>query len=200
MFRPGRSPLAHVTSDPRPRRQRRAYRICAGAMTTACALYLASPYVMLWSAGTALKRHDRASLCSYLDWEQVRAGLKDTLGLRRPVQQVSQQDELPGFGESFATGVASGMIDEDVTPERLDTIVSSAMSSGTATRTHAAAGMPHGYFAGPAHFVAEIHMTGGAPIEISMRIEKWHWKITRITLPEDMLIPAAATHLASTRS
>jgi hypothetical protein len=170
------------------------------AMTTACAFYLASPYVMLWSAGTALKRHDRAALCSSLDWEQVRAGLKDTLGLR-PVQQVSQQDELPGFGESFATGVASGMIDEDVTPERLDTILSSAMSSGTATRTHAAAGLPRGYFAGPAHFVAEIRMSGGAPIEISMRIEKWHWKITRITLPEDMLIPPAApTHLASARS
>ena len=179
-------------------------------MTAAFALYFASPYMMLWSTGVALQRHDRAALCASLDWSQVRAGLKDELGLQRPVQQISQQDELPGFGESFASNVASGMIDDDITPERLDTILSSAMSSGPGTPGHASrghaapgpsvAGLPHGYFAGPAHFEARIPMTGGAPIGISLRIEKWHWKITRVTLPEDLLTPAAPTHLASARS
>ena len=200
MLRPGRKPLDTMQSPARLRSRRRAHRLCAGAMTMACALYLASPYMMLWSAGMALQRHDHSVLCASVDWGSVREGLKNQLGPQHPVQQVSQQDELPGFGESFASNVAAGMIDDDVTPERLDTILSSAMPGSGTAKGHVMSGRPRGYFVGPAHFEAEIRMAGSAPIEISMHIEKWRWKITRITLPDDMLTPAATTHLASART
>ncbi len=190
MNRPGREPPALRQS-----RRRRAVRVSAGAMAAASVLYLASPFATLWSMGTALQRHDDAALCASLDWKLVRSGLKDSLGLRAPVRRVSQQDDLPGFGESFAVGVASSMIDDDITPERLD-----AMLSAPAMQGHGAAGLPHGFFVSPARFQAEIRIRGEAPIEISMRIEKWRWKITRIRLPDDMLTAPAATHLASARS
>ena len=190
MFQPGRTPPA-LRLDQR----RHASRLCAGAMAAAGILYLASPYMTLWSMGTALRSHDKAALCSALDWEQVRSGLKNSLGLQRPMQQVSQQDELPGFGESFVSGMASGMIDDDITPQRLGT-----MLDGLTTRMHGGAATPRGYLAGPAHFEARIPVAGEAPIEITMRIEKWHWKITRIKLPDDMLAPAAPIHVASTKT
>jgi hypothetical protein len=174
-----------------PVRRRQATRICAGAMAMAGCLYVASPYVALWSMGAALQRNDRGALCSSLDWEQVRAGLKDSLGLQRPVRQVSQQDELPDFGTSFVSNVASGMIDDDITPERIDTMLSGLGSHADGTTT-----LPHGFFAGPARFEVQVGTAGRAPIRITMRIEKWRWKITRITLPESMLNPAAATHVA----
>ncbi len=190
MHRPGRQSPAL-----RQGRRRRAAQVSVGALAAACLLYLASPFATLWTMGVALQRHDEAALCASLDWKLVRSGLKESLGLRAPVQRVSQQDDLPGFGESFAVGVASGMIDDDITPERLD-----AMLSAPAMRGHGAAGLPHGFFVSPARFQAEIRINGEAPIEISMRIEKWRWKVTRIRLPEDMLAPPAATHLASARS
>ena len=190
MSRPGRE-----LPVPRRRDRRRAGQVSVGAMAAACLLYLASPFAALWSTGVALQRHDDAALSASLDWKLVRSGLKEALGLRPPVQRVSQQDELPGFGESFVVGVASSMIDEDITPERLD-----AMLSAPAMQGHGAAGLPRGFFVSPARFQAEIRMNGEAPIEISMRIEKWRWKITRIRLPADMLTPPATTHLASARS
>ncbi len=175
--------------------RRRVAQVSVGAMAAACLLYLASPFATLWTMGVALQRHDDAALCASLDWKLVRSGLKDSLGLRPPVQRVSQQDDLPGFGESFATGVASSMIDDDITPERLD-----AMLSAPAMQGHGAAGLPRGFFVSPTRFRAEIRMSGEPPVEISMRIEKWRWKITRIRLPADMLTPPATTHLASARS
>jgi len=142
--------------------------------------------------GTALNTHDNVALCASLDWSHVRDGLKDSLGLRAGVQQVSQQDELPGFGESFATSMASGMIDEDFTPARLDT-----MLSGPLARSRGAGALPRGYFVGPTQFRAAINMGGATPVEITMRIQKWRWQITRITFPQDFLTNAAPTHLAS---
>ena len=159
-------------------------------------LYLASPYVALWSMHAALQRHDDAALRASLNWKLVRAGLKDCLGLGAPVQQVSQGDELPGFGESFATDVASSMIDDEITPERLDSMI-----SGPALQGRGLARWPHGFFAGPTRFKAAIRMAGEqTPVEITLHLEKWRWKVTRITLPEDMLAPPQPTHMASMRS
>ena len=177
------------------RRRRRARRICAGTLAMAVALYLASPFTTLWTMASSLRVHDDVALRSSLDWKLVRTGLKQSLGLDHPVQRVSAQDELPGFGESFASGVASGMIDEDITPERLD-----AMLSTQTVHTRGLAGLPHGFFTSPTRFEVEVRMDGTAPIDITMQIEKWRWKITRITLPQELLTPPSATRLASTRS
>ena len=190
MFRPAR---VRAASRPPASRRRvwRQRRMCVGAMASAAILYLASPYMALWSMGAALRLHDDAALQSSLDWKLVRAGLKDSLGLDHPVRQVSQQDELPGFGDSFASGVASGMIDDDITPQRLGSMLSSP-----SIRSQAGTRLPHGFFTSPTRFEARI-ASGTAPIEITMQIEDWRWKITRITVPDALLNPPAATRVAA---
>ena len=192
MFRPGPT-LPAQPASPAWRRRRRARAVCASSLAAATVLYLASPFMTLWTLGAALQVHDDSALRSSLDWKLVRAGLKQSLGLEHAVRQASQQDELPGFGESFAVGVASGMIDEDITPQRLD-----AMLSTPALHKHGMANLPRGFFTGPSCFVAEIRMGAAAPIDLTLRIEKWHWKVTRVTLPQEMLTPPAITRVAAT--
>lgn len=184
--------MAHLGLKPRARspRSRRARRIAVSTLALSGLLFAASPYVALWSAGYAVSHHDRAALRGSLDWQQVRLSLKNSLGLTSPVRQVAQQDELPDFGESFATNVASGMIDDDITPERLDSMLGRIPVGAGTTR------MPHGFFTGPASFTAAIPVAGSRPVQISMRIEKWHWKITGIDLPPSLLAPAAQTRYA----
>lgn len=171
--------------------QKRTLRlICAASITATAALYIGSPYVALWSMGWALKHHDDAELRTVLDWGQVRDGFKQSVGVSSgpsagvPISQ--QRDELPGFGESFASGVASRTIDADITPQRLDAMLSAPM-----LRQQASGGLLHGAFHGPAGFEAEVRMRDEPPIEISMQIEKWHWKITRIRVPQDLLTGSA---------
>ena len=175
----------------RARPGRRARRIAVASLAASGLMFAISPYTALWSAGYAVSHHDRAALRGTLDWQQVRLSLKHTLGLQSPVQQIAQQDELPDFGESFATNVASGMIDDEITPERLDGMLSRIPA------TSRAGGMPHGHFTGPASFVASIPVAGSPPMQVSMRIEKWHWKITAIDLPPALLAPPPQTRFAA---
>ncbi len=188
-------PMWRETTTRSSRRQRQARRACVTSLAAAGLLYVASPYAALWSLGEALQRHDKAALCASLDWTLVRDSLKQSLGLSRGgIQQVSQQDELPDFGASFATGLASGMIDEDITPERMDSILSNPALNGRSR-----AGLPHGFFVSAAQFEARVPAAGPAPVEISMRIEKWRWKITRVRIPDPTPAPAV-THMASSGS
>ncbi|WP_428377905.1 DUF2939 domain-containing protein [Lichenicoccus sp.] len=177
----------------RCRRSRRARRVALSTLALSGMIFAASPYVALWSAGYAVSHHDRAALRGSLDWQQVRLSLKHSFGLTSPgmgVRQVAQQDELPDFGESFATNVASGMIDDDITPERLDGMLSRIPAGARTTR------MPHGFFTGPASFIADIPVANSPPVRISMRIEQWHWKIIAIGLPASLLAPASQTRFA----
>ncbi len=174
----------------RSRSSRRARRIAISTLAISGALFAASPYMALWSAGYAVSHHDRAALRGSLDWQQVRLSLKHSLGLQSPVRQVAQQDELPDFGESFATNVASGMIDDDITPERLDGMLSRIPAGARTAR------LPPGHFTGPASFIADIPVANSPPVRVSMRIEQWHWKITAIDLPASLLSPPAQTRFA----
>ncbi len=178
MLRPRPAPNGAQT-----RPGRRARRIAVTSLAVSGLMFAISPYAALWSAGYAVSHHDRATLRGSLDWQQVRLSLKHTLGLQSPVQQIAQQDELPDFGESFATNVASGMIDDEITPERLGDML------GRIPAAAHARGMPHGHFTGPASFVASIPVAGSPAVQVSMRIEQWHWKITAIDLPPALLAP-----------
>ena len=162
-----------------------ARRLCIASFIVAALLYLASPFAALWSVSMALQRHDEAALCASLDWKLVRASLKQSLGLKAGVQNVSEQDDLPAFGASFANNIASGMIDDDITPQRLNRIL-----TAPAMRQRRSSGWPRGFFASPDRFVASLRSAGEAPVVISMHVERWRWKITSVAMPADMVSPA----------
>ena len=173
-------------------RRRRARSLCGAALVTAGAIYLASPYLALWSFGSALRRHDDAALAASVDWSLLRASLKQSMGLaqanRNPSQNSSQnlgqQDDLPAFGTSFVHHLVSHMIDVDVTPARLDALLA---GDGLVKARQHAMGWPHGLMVSPDQFQATIPVQGERPVVLDMRIEQWRWKIVRITIPAALL-------------
>ena len=84
------------------------------------------------------------------------------------------------------------MIDEDITPQRLGSMLGSP-----SIQSHSGTRLPHGFFTSPTRFEARIATSGPAPIEITMQIEDWRWKVTRITVPEALLNPPAVTRVAA---
>ena len=169
----------------------------------ALGVYAVSPVITLVSMGAALQHDDLATLSASLDWHDVRSGLKADLGPGAPVslasahQVVAASDELPDFGDSFATTIVSHVVDDVVTPEHLVAMLSHASSPHASARTAPAPGImsmlahvQHVGFSGPSRFEAAIRLSDdadAAPVLVSMQVQKWQWKIVRIRLPDQML-------------
>ncbi len=166
--------------------------VSAFCLVLSVLLYGVAPMATLWQAANGVRTGNVAALRDALDWKSVRAGLKQDLA-SAPVmaQPASAEDELPAFGSSFVTTVASHAIDNEVTPDSL-----MALLSG---RTGAASGWRDAFgrlvslrFTGPTRFDVAIRMgdPDAAPVLLSLGLEKWHWRITRIHLPSDDAAPA----------
>lgn len=165
-------------------------------------LYAASPFVTLWSVASALQNHDVDTIQGALDWRTVRTGLKNDLGPDASVRLASTsrvapaEDELPDFGNSFAKTIVSHVVDDVITPEHL---VAMLVHAEPAKHTVDGAGsnalamlsrVDHVRFIGANRFEASVRLNDdpkAVPVTVSMRIEKWQWKITRIQMPEQFL-------------
>ena len=183
--------------------RRQAAAVSATCLALALLLYALSPVATLLSVANGLRHEDVGALRVALDWRAVRLGLKADFGGGLPVSLASAKvsaadDELPGFGESFANTLVSRVVDDEVTPERMMAMLS---RSGTGAIGQAGAGaiaavrsmlgrVERVAFLGPARFEAAIRMSddpSAQPVCVSMRLERWQWKITQIHLPEQML-------------
>ncbi|NPD68529.1 DUF2939 domain-containing protein [Lichenicola cladoniae] len=180
----------------------RTTRIPFACLVASLSLYAASPFVTLWSVASALQNHDVTTVQGALDWRTVRSGLKSDLGPGATVSLASSthvaaaQDELPDFGTSFATTIVSHVVDDVITPEHL---VAMLVHAGPADRAAHATGsgalsmlgrVDHVRFIGPSQFEASVRLDDdpkSVPVTVSMRIEKWQWKITRIQMPDQFL-------------
>ncbi len=181
----------------------RAAAVSATCLALALLFYALSPVATLLSVANGLRHEDVAALRGALDWRAVRLGLKADFGGGLPVSLASAKvssadDELPGFGESFANTLVSHVVDDEVTPERMMAMLSrsSAGAIGQADAGALAAvrsvldRVERVAFLGPARFEAAIRMSddpSAQPVCVSMRLERWQWKITEIHLPEQML-------------
>jgi hypothetical protein len=185
------------------RRPDPAVALAVSCLAIALVLFALSPLATLWSVATGLQHDDVGAVRNALDWRSVRTGLKADFGGGLPVRLASAsqvapaEEELPGFGESFATTIVSHVVDDVVTPERV-----MAMLSQSRADENGRAGahefpvlsvlgrVEHLAFMGPARFEAAIRLSddlSAEPVRISMRLERWQWKITRIHLPEQVL-------------
>lgn len=189
------------------RRRPRFFAMTLGCLTASLGLYATSPLAALWSVSTAMQRDDVNTVRGALAWRDVRGGLKDDLGPGASVTLASAhaapvQDELPDFGSSFATTIVSHVVDDVVTPEHLVTMLSQAntgravAATSLARRALAMLGrVQHVGFVGPTGFEASIRLVddpSAGPMIVSMHVEKWQWKITRIHLPDDLLTHSGA--------
>ena len=181
----------------------RSARVPAGCLAASFVLYAASPFVTLWSVASALQNNDVGTIQDALDWRTVRIGLKTDLGPGAPVSLASAhaapvQQDLPDFGESFATTIVSHVVDDVVTPQHLVAMLVHAKPAHETRKLDPHAGgllamlgrVDHVSFVSPNEFEASVRMVddrNAAPVTVSMRIEKWQWKITRIHVPDELL-------------
>ena len=183
--------------------------LSASCLTLALLIYAASPLVTLWCAASALHRDDVRALRTALDWREVRAGLKSDLGPGVPVSLASvrqagaqagaqtgsrtgaDQDDLPEFGSSFATTIVSHVIDDVMTPEHLAAMLSrSASDRGARPGPSMLDRVQHIGFVSPTEFAAAIRLSPDVeapPVLVTLRVEKWQWKVTRIHVPDQLL-------------
>ncbi len=178
--------------------------------------YAASPYVALWRLGQALRCHDQATLARSVDWTQVRSGLKveiadavdhGTVGGVEPaggasatVKQASLRasaDDLPGFGDSFASDAVSNAVDEDVNPANVGSMFGQNGPSHMSVLAEARSALGSAFFTGLQHFEVRLH-TGrdphDAPVRVRMAFSARHgWRVISVWLPQAMLGDQAHT-------
>ncbi|MCQ8279777.1 DUF2939 domain-containing protein [Acetobacteraceae bacterium KSS8] len=196
----GQRPHDAPLSESRRRSSRAGLRaVSACCMVIAVMLYAFSPLATLLQAANGVRNGDVAALRDALDWKSVRAGLKQDIAQNldsgpATAQAAVAEDELPAFGSSFVTTVASHAIDNEMTPEALMRLLSG--QAGPATDWRGVLGRIASLrFTGPSQFEAAIRMGGpdAKPTLLSMRLEQWHWRITHLELPSDDDAPPA-TH------
>ncbi len=183
-------------------RSSRPFATSACCLVLALAVYAVSPLVTLWGVASALQRDDVSALRVALDWREVRSGLKTDLGGGAPVslasvrqasarQAAAQQDDLPEFGSSFATTIVSHVVDDVMTPEHLAAMLSrTASDRGDQAEPSMLGRVQRFGFVSPTEFRAAIRLSPDAdapPVVVTMRVEKWQWKVTRVHVPEQLL-------------
>lgn len=166
----------------------------AGFFFALMALYLVYPYATLWSISQAIQDRDVKQLKSNINWRAVKNSLKNqVISSFQATEHVPLENELPDFGSSFATTAISNSIDKNVNAENLNEVVqflapefskSATFNFQTALKAFFAA---HTYFSSPLTFHADIVMPGNenkTPLHLTLQLQRWHWKITEIILPE----------------
>ncbi|MDI2091055.1 DUF2939 domain-containing protein [Commensalibacter oyaizuii] len=162
-----------------------------------CAGYMIYPYVTLWSISKSLQTHNTQALLTYLDWRSVKENLQKDITTIAQTPPPSQ-DELPEFGDSFANTAISNVVEESITPKQLEKMVhyfikpslagqgsfdlQSAMQAFASTHIH---------FSSPTTLQASITLpqeNASSPVEITMKFEKWQWKITSFHVSKPLML------------
>jgi len=126
-------------------------------------------------------------------WDSVREGIKEDI-CDRVVDQPAQAKtggQLPPFGACFVRGIATNVIDKQVTPEAL-----AKAARGPETKqvpTGADVQVSWAFFASPSTFVVDLNAPGqSSPIRLKMDLREGAWHVTRVWLPPDLLSQANA--------
>ena len=165
-----------------------------GALLAVGLIYGIYPYVTLYRLGQAIRSGDAARLETMVDWSSVREGIKEDicdLVIDQP-PQAQADGKLPPFGAGFVRGIATNVVDRQVTPEAL---VAAAQGPEAIEATRGAAvQVSWAFFASPAAFLVDLYAPGqGAPIRMQMDLRRGTWYVTRVWLPPDLLGQANAT-------
>ena len=146
------------------------------------------PYVTLYRLGQAIRNGDSAKLETMVDWSSVREGIKEDicdLVIDQPPQEQAD-GKLPPFGAGFVRGIATNVVDRQVTPEAL-VAATQGPDASEATRG-APMQVSWAFFASPSAFVVDLSAPGQTtPIRVQMDLRSGTWHVTRVWLPPDLL-------------
>lgn len=179
-------------------------RAVVAGLTVMAGGYIASPYVVLYQLGSALRGGDIAALRTEVDWDGVRRGVKIDVGesmdavatvpatpvmATAKLQMASVSDDLPPFGASFASGLADTAIDRQVTPDHLVAALQAGVQSGA--RTGGSAIVQSAYFTGAESFEVRLRLPtetqADPPVRLRLTLVGLHWKVSRVWVPADLL-------------
>jgi Protein of unknown function (DUF2939) len=163
--------------------------------------YAAAPYVYLWRLYRALEQGDAVTLTQVVDWNSVRQGLKDDIaegiiGLP-PSTRTIASNTLPAFGTGFVTGIASNVVDEQITPQHLAQAMREAEPVEARPRVEAPGtgggygSLEHAFFTGPTTFLVRIRLPGqdqeDPPLRMELNLCGGGWKVIRAWIPQDLM-------------
>ncbi|GBD55886.1 DUF2939 domain-containing protein [Gluconobacter wancherniae] len=156
---------------------RNGFGVSVGA---AIAAYAVSPYLALWDIDRALNGNNPGMLAPHVDWSSLTHSLKEEILPPAPVAD----DDLPGFGSSFAGAAVSHAIDVQLSPATLLSTARQMIPQGGATGAVLPdLGSIHAHFVSLGKFEAQVDQPGRTPFVLHMKFEHWSWKITRFEMP-----------------
>ena len=177
----------------------RLARRALGALAILGLAYVAAPYVCLWRVYRAIEGGDAATLARIVDWNAVRAGLKQDIAegiIGLPSPQAVASNSLPAFGAVFVTGIAAHVVDQQVTPQNLVEALRGARPPGAVPATPGVTpggigSFERAFFTSPTRFVVRIRLPGeeptDAPLRVELRLRGGTWKVTRAWIPQDLM-------------
>lgn len=169
----------------------RARRICLAAFGLALGLYVASPFATLWTIASAVSNHDMIALGHTINWSSLDASLKEqVLDGFHLAHTTEATEELPEFGASFATTVVSNAVDLNVNQKNLGAVLDQALASSpeAVKSVSLLSALAHTAFrfTSANSFEAQLVLPGHekqTPLRVQLRIERWQWKLTGVSLP-----------------
>jgi len=150
--------------------------------------YLASPCLTLWHLATALEHGDVAVLERGVDWQSLRAGLKDDIaeGVIGPVSTQLASNTLPPFGASFITGIADAAVEHEVTASNVVAMMRHMPLDDTVPSTVSM--VEHVYFESPTRFVVTFRGNDDdGHLRLRLEFGGISWRVTRAWIPQDMI-------------
>jgi hypothetical protein len=156
--------------------------------------YAVSPALAVWTLMTAVQDGDVTVLQKDVDWNSVRAGLKQDVsdgviasfsGAPSGTQLAS--NVLPPFGASFVSSIAGTAIDHEVTAENVIAISrrmrTDVSESGMLTR------IAEVRFDSPTEFTCAIYGDDedDGLLKLHLALRGGHWVVVRAWIPQDMI-------------
>jgi hypothetical protein len=164
--------------------------VIGALLAVAFAAYGVYPYVTLYRLGQAIRQGDAVTLGSMVNWDLVREGIKEDicdLVIDQP-REAEASGQLPPFGAGFVRGIASNVIDRQVTPDALVAAAQAQPSDADQTARGGTLRVSWAFFSGPAAFVVDLTSPGQAePIRLQMDLQDGTWRVTRVWLPAELL-------------
>jgi hypothetical protein len=171
--------------------------ILGGALLLTAA-YATTPYFTLWRLYGALCGGNTEALAGMVDWQAVRAGVKQDIddgiiGMSQP--QLVASNGLPPFGAGFVSGIAGNEVDRELTPERIE-VAARSLSTLEATPVaqpprgglHA---IEHAFFDSPRGFELRLRPPGcdpdDPPLRVRLELQGITWRVVRVWVPQEIV-------------
>lgn len=187
--------------------------LCLSVVPLAIAFcYLASPYVALYQLSEALQTRNCQALRVAIDWNRVRASLQDEMTGAGPAraepviaavkQAASTSDDLPDFGDSFATVATGNALSSDITPESVAAMLHdhpvTVVDTGGSLLAEARQLVAWAFFSGPRSFDVWLRPDQDphvSPVRLQLAFTRQHgWRVVAVWVPQAMLSAGDATH------